>query len=132
MTPDDLAAEKYLSLATYKRDGTRVATPVWVAGEGEHLYVITDGSSGKAKRLRNSSRAQVAPCDSRGTVTGPVTDATAELLDAAGTAHVKALIDAKYGLVGKAFGALAAVRRTVRRTQEDTVGIRISLRRSVD
>jgi len=66
---DDLAAGKYISLATFKKDGTRVATPVWVTREGDHLYVITEANSGKAKRLRNSPRAQVAACDMRGTVT---------------------------------------------------------------
>ena len=61
VTIDDLAAGKSISLATFKRDGSRVATPVWVTRDGDHLYVITDPNSGKAKRLRNSARAEVAP-----------------------------------------------------------------------
>lgn len=127
MTIDDLAAGKYLSLATFKKDGTRVATPVWLARDGDRLYVITEAASGKAKRLRNSSRAQVASCDMRGTVTGPVVDATAVLLDEAGTTRVKAMIDAKYGLTAKAFGALAGVRRMLGRGEQEQVGIEITL-----
>jgi PPOX class probable F420-dependent enzyme len=127
VTLDDLAAQKYISLATFKKDGTRVATPVWLAREGEHLYVITDPTSGKAKRLRNSPRAEVAPCDMRGTVTGPAAPASAVLLDEAGTAHVKRLIDAKYGLMATVFGLLGAVRQLLGKGDEQRVGIEITL-----
>jgi PPOX class probable F420-dependent enzyme len=125
---DDLGKEKYISLATFKRDGTEVATPVWVAKQGNHLYVITEATSGKAKRLRNSSRARIAPCDMRGNVQGPYTDVTAVLLDSAGTESVKKLIDGKYGLMGKVFTVMEAVRRTISRSGESArVGIKISL-----
>jgi hypothetical protein len=56
-----LAKSKYISLTTFRRDGTPVATPVWVAQQGDELVVYTVRSSGKAKRLRNSSRVSVAP-----------------------------------------------------------------------
>ena len=78
-----LGAEEYISLTTFRRDGSGVATPVWVMADHDHLYVITDATSGKAKRLANFARVMVAPCDMRGTVTGASVDATAELLDAA-------------------------------------------------
>lgn len=126
VTIDELAAEKYISLATYKKDGTRVATPVWLAREGEHLYVITEASSGKAKRLRNSSRAQVAPCDMRGNVHGPVTNVTAILLDEKGTAHVKALIDKRYGLMARLISLTDTVRRLVGKGGQERVGIQIT------
>ena len=63
---DRLAAGKYLSLTTFRKDGSAVSTPVWVARDGDHLYVMTDPSSGKATRLRNSGRVRLAPCDMRG------------------------------------------------------------------
>lgn len=127
MIIDELAEGKYISLATYKKDGTRVATPVWVARDGDHLYVITEADSGKAKRLRNSPRAEVAPCDMRGTVTGPVTEATAVLLDEPGTARVKALIDARYGLTAKAFSVMGSARRALGGGRQEQVGIEITL-----
>ena len=126
VTIGDLAAGKYISLATYKRDGTRVATPVWVTGEGDHLYVITDADSGKAKRLRNSPKAQVAPCDMRGTVTGEVADVTAVLLDAQGTQEVVDRINAKYGLVARLFGLRGTV-ASWRGKPSAQVGIEITL-----
>lgn len=129
---DSLGDEEYISLTTFKRNGTGVATPVWVMREGLHLYVITEADSGKAKRLRNFSRVMVAPCDMRGRVTGPSVDATAELLDETGTEHVRKLLMAKYGWKARAFGGLEAARSLVnkvrRRPSESTrVGIQITL-----
>ena len=123
---DDLAAGKYLSLATFKRDGTRVATPVWVTRDGDHLYVITEADAGKAKRLRNSARAEVAACDMRGNVTGEVHEATATLLDEAGTQEVAARVNAKYGLMAKLFGLRGKVAGMLGRPAEQ-VGIEITV-----
>jgi PPOX class probable F420-dependent enzyme len=93
-----LAKSRYLSLTTFRRDGTSVATPVWVARQGDELVVHTARSSGKAKRLRNSSRVLLAPCDMRGRVTGEVVEGTARLQDEAETAVTFSLIRQRYGL----------------------------------
>lgn len=129
---DTLGEESYISLTTFKRNGTGVATPVWVMRDGDHLYVITDAESGKAKRLRNFSRVMVAPCDMRGRVTGSSVDATAELLDAQGTAHVQSLMRGKYGLMARAFDGMEFAKRQWGRLRRqppaaDRVGIRITL-----
>ena len=93
-----LEHEAYLNLATYRRDGRSVETPVWFAAEGKSLWVFTAGDSGKVKRLRNSPRARVAACDARGRVHGPWHDASAFLFDdPARIAHAHALLLAKYG-----------------------------------
>jgi PPOX class probable F420-dependent enzyme len=72
---------QYLSLATFRKTGAAVETPVWFAAEGGKLYVFSGGNSGKAKRLRNSARARIAPCDVRGKVKGPFRDTSARLID---------------------------------------------------
>lgn len=123
---DDLAVGKYISLATFKRDGTRVATPVWVTRDGDHLYVITEAASGKAKRLRNSPRAEVAACDMRGGVTGDVHEATATLLDEAGTRKVAELVNRKYGVLAKVFGLRGKVAGLLGKPAEQ-VGIEITV-----
>jgi len=98
MTLAELDRHRYLSLATFRRGGTEVRTPVWFAASGGKLYVFTAGDSGKAKRLRHSPRARVAPCDARGGVLGDWREATARivtdrvLIDGAGAA-----LRAKYG-----------------------------------
>ena len=93
-----LEGESYLSLATYRRDGRTVETPVWFAAVDRHLWVFTAGDSGKVKRLRNSARARVAACDARGKVHGPWHDAQAVRVDEpARIARANASLLAKYG-----------------------------------
>ncbi len=101
MIPDALAQAKYLSLTTFRRDGTPVATPVWLVPDGDALRVVTQADSGKAKRLRNDPRVLLAPCDARGNLKGEQVEGTALLEDAAETARTAAMIEKRYGLLGK-------------------------------
>ncbi len=57
-----------------------MATPVWFAASSGRLYVFTAGDSGKVKRLSHTTRARVAPSDSRGRARGPWQGATARLV----------------------------------------------------
>ncbi len=77
----DLDRAQYCSLATFRRDGRKVATPVWFAGSGDDFYVFSAGNAGKVKRLRNSHRAEVARCDARGGLLGDWQSAHAELIE---------------------------------------------------
>jgi PPOX class probable F420-dependent enzyme len=95
---DDLRAQRYVSLATFRRDGREVRTPVWFAEVGGRFYVFTAGDSGKVKRLRASARARVAACDARGGVQGAWHDATARVVDdRVMTERAHAAMRAKYG-----------------------------------
>jgi PPOX class probable F420-dependent enzyme len=93
-----LDRHRYLSLATFRRNGTEVRTPVWFAAVGGTLWVFTAGNSGKVKRLRVSPRTRIAPCDARGSLTGAWLDATARLVtDAPAIARARVAFRAKYG-----------------------------------
>ncbi len=70
-----------MSLATFRKNGREVRTPVWIAREAAKLYVWTNGTSGKVKRVRANGRARLAPCDARGKVRGEWVDAKARMLD---------------------------------------------------
>lgn len=119
-----LARGKYLSLTTFRRDGSPVATPVWVARDGHDLIVITDATSGKARRIRNNPDVSLAPCDVRGRITGAAVPGTAQLTDSSGTTHIASQIHRKYGLMYSAIGWMEKLRR---RAPRDSVGIRISV-----
>jgi PPOX class probable F420-dependent enzyme len=94
----DLDRQRYMSLGTFRRSGTEVATPVWFAAGDGKLYVFTAGDSGKVKRLRHSPRARVAPSDGRGRVRGPWRPATARILtDRGAIQRGHAALRAKYG-----------------------------------
>jgi PPOX class probable F420-dependent enzyme len=97
----DIAAldrQRYVALATFRRTGAEVRTPVWFAAMDGKLYVFTAGESGKVKRLRHSSRARVAPCDMRGDVRGAWWDGTARLVtEPRVIERAHAALRAKYG-----------------------------------
>ena len=60
---------KYVSLTSYRRDGTAVATPVWFVRQDGRLLVETGAASGKVKRIRRNPAVQVAVC-ARGRLRG--------------------------------------------------------------
>ena len=101
MDAETLAKSQYLSLTTFRRNGTPVATPVWLARQRSDLVVVTVRSSGKAKRLRNDSRVLLAPCDMRGRVGGDFVEGTARLQDDAETAVSIDLVRRRYGLLAR-------------------------------
>ena len=94
----DLGRERYISITTFRRDGSPVATPVWVVAEGGRLYVWTGAQTGKAKRSRNHPAVTVAPCTARGTPTGPAVEARAQIVPSASRPQVWPLLLAKYGI----------------------------------
>ncbi|MFE9029354.1 PPOX class F420-dependent oxidoreductase [Streptomyces iakyrus] len=122
-TLDELGAGKYLLVTSYRRNGTPVATPVWVVRDGEALGVWTAADSWKVKRIRNRADVLVGPCDPRGNPTGDQVPATAEVCDAATSARYRQLIGRKYGLTGR----LTLLGSRLRRGVDGTVGIRITL-----
>ena len=61
-----LDRESYINLATFKRNGDAVNTPVWFAARSGKLYVFTEADSWKVKRLRNDAHIRIAPCNVRG------------------------------------------------------------------
>ena len=88
----------YLSLATFRRTGDAVPTPVWFAREADQLYVFSEADAGKVKRLRNSPRARVAACSVRGRVHGDWIDAEARIVsDPAVEERAYAALKRKYG-----------------------------------
>ncbi|MET9815008.1 PPOX class F420-dependent oxidoreductase [Streptomyces sp. NPDC006355] len=120
---DRLAAGKYLLITSYRRNGTPVATPVWVVRDGDGLGVWTAADSWKVKRIRDRPDVLVGPCDLRGNPTGEQVPATAGICDAATTARYRKLIARKYGLTGR----LTLLGSRLRRGVDGTVGIRVTL-----
>jgi PPOX class probable F420-dependent enzyme len=78
---EELIRARYVSLATFRKSGDAVATPVWCAEEDGDFFVFSAGDAGKVKRLKNGSRARLAVCDARGGSLGEWHDAEACLID---------------------------------------------------
>jgi len=100
---DQFAKQKYLNLRTFRKSGQAVDTPVWFVEDQGLLYVHTGADSGKAKRIRNNSRVQVAPCGRAGGLLGEWVDAQAQVIEDGATAQVDELFKHKYGLQKRLF-----------------------------
>ena len=73
---------KYLSVTSFKRDGTGVATPVWFVSDGGRLFALTDLHSAKVRRIRRNPRVQVASCRADGKLRSEPVPARVEVLTA--------------------------------------------------
>lgn len=97
--PAQVAAAKYVSLTTFKKDGTGVRTPIWFAESSDKLVFMTRNDSWKYKRIRNNPRVSVAPCTMRGKVTGPEFPGRARILPPEEWPTARAVMRRKYWLM---------------------------------
>ncbi|QIY54355.1 PPOX class F420-dependent oxidoreductase [Streptomyces sp. RPA4-5] len=127
MIPEAVARSPYVSLVTFRRNGTPVATPVWAVAEGAELLVWTRDDSWKVKRLRHDPRVTVTPCDVRGRIAegARTVEGTGRLLEgAAGLGRVRKEMARKYGL---RFRLMDVVGALVRGGKRPHVGISVTL-----
>ena len=121
--------EKYVSLTTYRKDGTAKSLPVWIADLGDGTVGFTTSSSSyKVKRIGNDSRVTLQPSNAKGEVKpgSEVVSGTAEVVSGAEFERCKGIVKKKYGaqftvmaivgkaakLIGKGSGTDCAVRIT--------------------
>jgi uncharacterized protein len=110
-----LSGERYLSLTTYRRDGTAVSTPVWFVLDEGRVLVWTSAASRKAKRLRRDSRVRIAACDFRGNVHGAAWDGTARFLQQREGPHVQRLLRKKYPVARRLLSWLTSLTASLQR-----------------
>ena len=123
-----LRQEKYLSLTTFRRDGSPVATPVWFVLDGDYLLVHTGSATGKVKRIRRTPKVTVAACTGRGRVTGAELRATASILPEGAGLRAERLFRARYPVALPVVGALNRIVRLVhRQPAESSVYLQITL-----
>ncbi len=94
--PRELQGQNYASLATFRKTGAEVRTPIWFGEQNGKLYVMTRPDSGKCKRIRNNPAVRVAPCTMRGKITGPDFSGTARILPAQDSPWARETVRRKY------------------------------------
>lgn len=88
---------RYLSVTSFKRDGTAVPTPVWFVTDGRRLFAFTDIHSAKVRRIRRNPFVLVASCRVDGKLRRERVSALAEVLtDDADMERVQKLLLARY------------------------------------
>ena len=121
-----IADEKFVALTTFRKDGSPVAVPMWIARDGEHLVVWTPAETWKVRRLRRDPRIELTPCGRTGKVEpgAPVLRGTAEVVtDTAVVDRAAARIKTKYGLQ---FRIITFVEAVVSRGRKPRVALRIT------
>ena len=102
-----LENQKYISLTTFRRTGAAVVTPVWFVLLQNTVYIYTDATAGKVKRIRNNSQVQLAICTMLGKVKGPIITGVARIVtDPQEQARAKAALDAKYWIARRLLSLL--------------------------
>lgn len=119
----DLAKSQYILLTTFTKDGRPKPTPIWAASDGDRLLVITQETSWKVKRIRNTPRVTLAACDLRGRPKSDAVDATATILDKSHNDAVYAAIGKRYGLIGWVFNFFSKLRGGM----QNNVGLELKL-----
>jgi uncharacterized protein len=106
----DVAKSEYILLTTFTKDGRPKPTAIWAAPQGDGLVVITQETSWKVKRIRNTPRVTVAVCDRRGNPKGEEVEAIATVLDKSANGATYDAIGKRYGLLGKTFNLFSKLR----------------------
>lgn len=111
--------EKYVALTTFRKNGERKATPIWIAPLDGELGFTTGSESWKLKRIRNDPRCELQPCNSRGVVAEGAAVATGKAREASPEEFriVRNAIRSKYGIATKLIGLVGSLRKLIGKNQ---------------
>jgi len=121
---DVVGRANYVSFTSYRKDGTGVSSPVWIAPDDGKLYFFSEVGAYKVKRIRRNPAVTLQPCDVRGKLTAgsPVVKGTARALDFADGPRVRKILNRKYWLLGP----LSELGVWITRRQQASCAIEIS------
>jgi PPOX class probable F420-dependent enzyme len=127
-SPEIVGSQRYVSVATRRRNGTMVDTAVWIVDLGDGTVAFTtDVTAGKVKRISNFPDVTLRPCDRRGIVApgAPTWFGTAAVLTGAAARPTVRAIRRKYGWQVVAIDVASWVRSlwTRRRTEDAAIVI---------
>lgn len=94
---------RQIVLVTYKRSGEAMPSPINHGVADGKIYVRTDPSTGKVKRIRNNPRVVVVPSNFRGRPKGQPVAGSARILPETEHAHADQAIAANWSLPMKLF-----------------------------
>lgn len=99
---DEVGRANYVSFTSYRKDGTAVSSPVWIAPDDGKLYFFSEVGAYKVKRIRRNPSVTLQPCDVRGKITAgaPIVEGTARVLEFTDSPRVRKILNRKYWLLG--------------------------------
>jgi PPOX class probable F420-dependent enzyme len=90
---------RHCVLVSYRADGTPVPTPVWVAVDGDRVFMRTGADAFKVKRVRRDPTILLAPSTSRGRPTGAAMPGLARVLGRDEEPVAERALRARHGLL---------------------------------
>ena len=101
----DFESVEYVNLVTFKKDGSSITTPVWVAPYQNSLVVTTSLNAGKVKRIKNNGKATIYVTNQTGSKKlSESLDVSAILIsELKDKSEAVEKIKKKYGLISKMF-----------------------------
>lgn len=123
--PAEIADSKQISLTTYRKDGTPVATPVWHVADGNTVTTVSAADAWKVKRIRRNPQVEIVACDIRGKVAPGArrVQGTATILPSSETDKARRRLESRY-VSARLGGALS---RLLRIKRPPGIGIVITL-----
>jgi PPOX class probable F420-dependent enzyme len=111
--PAEIDTARYVSFVSYKKDGSPVATPVWIVPFDGGYAFTTAPEAYKIRRIRNDARATLTICDMRGKTANDakVYLGSAVVLDADASKKVEALVNKKYWIGTKLLTAMSIAKK---------------------
>lgn len=111
--PAEIDNARYVSFVSYKKDGSPIATPVWIVPFDGGYAFTTEPEAYKIRRIRNDARATLAICDMRGKVPSDakVYLGSAVILGPEETAQVQNLINSKYWIGNKLLTVMSVAKK---------------------
>jgi uncharacterized protein len=100
MTLEHFAGRRYINLESYTKSGTPKITPVQSLEHDGALYVRTDPTTWKVKRIQKNPHVRVALSDRNGKLVGNWIDGQARILDGEERDRMLQMFKEEYGSVG--------------------------------
>lgn len=96
---DEIGKYPYVNFGTFRKNGAKIATPVWFATAEGKAYLWSQRDTWKIKRLLNNSRCDLTPCNVNGKKNlGPTLAGVGKLVDSSRVPAIKRMFRKKYGL----------------------------------
>jgi PPOX class probable F420-dependent enzyme len=119
---------RYLSVTSFRRDGTGVATPLWFVSDGRRLFALTDLHSAKVRRMRRNPRVLVASCRVNGKLRGEPVAARVKVLSATPELdRVQKLLIARYKISSRLVMLFYRLGRRLRRRRSVADGAALAI-----
>ncbi len=121
---EQFSGRRYITVESYKKDGTPKLTPVQSIEDGGLVWFRTDPRTWKVKRIRRDAHVRIALSDRNGKPTGPWVDGDAHAVEGDEVVRIQKLFRKEYGAIGSAIVDRVARLRGERLTAVISVKVR--------